>query len=313
MKTSSRRGMTNLRGFWLKRLLYSLLPLLMLLPGGRAFAQDYPGTYSMTVEVSTKLRLHYTLTLSPPQKEGANTGDAEMRVARRGLIATTGNIKDDYGSMLYIYLRDSERTYHVGNWTRSGNQVIIRLSDIEGRRDKADFTGALEGKRIVLTCSNPGMYGHQVQYRMKRDLEESDGTIRGQYRLVREEKIEGQTVRLEYTLFLRSNAEAEMRIVCEKSPGKSDKVGSVFGSIATVYLQEERLRVYHRGTWKQSGGSITISLTDIIGRRDKAEFFGSITPNKLELACNNRGMYGVTKLTLQRDDVNAVGPGRTLD
>ncbi|MDX1932699.1 MAG: hypothetical protein SFU56_08860 [Capsulimonadales bacterium] len=280
-----------------------LLSLLALI-GGKPAVAEVRGEYGMKVRVNLRnVDLTYRLRLNRRSDGGDRQGDAEMTVSRNGFLPSSNRTGDDYGSIATVYLRNRDRVVHRGTWTMYDDRITVTLNDIDGRRDRAVFTGtADDGDRILnLRTDNTGMYGNNVTFRLDRDFRDrqngnnsNDNTpeeFQGTYQTTHQRRIDGRWVRLEYRLRLRDGGNAEMEISTRDNPDDDRDTGRAFGSIATVYLRDRR-RVRHTGRWTASGDNVTVTLEEIEGRRDRTTFTGSLRRDRLNLSCNNRGMYG---------------------
>jgi hypothetical protein len=298
----------------------------------------YEGEYGLLARVNGRdSALLYTLYLSRGSGSSGTSGDAELTVEKRGNLTSDDRNGRDYGSIATVYLRDRRRVTHRGTWSVSGDSMYVSLTSIDGRRDNANFTGPVErgGRLLALRVSNTGMYGNAVSFRFERGLRPADEwegnsgngsanarDYEGEYRLRERRRVAGRTVELEYRLFLRRGGDAELSVRRLDRLQSDDETGRAFGSMATVYLQN-RNEVYHTGRWSVIGNQVSIELTLIDGRRDRAVFSGRLSEGDrrrddrddwddeladrgrdrgdvLDLTVNNRGMYGEVRFRFER-------------
>lgn len=294
-------------------LLFALILLGLITPAhAQRRRSRYDGDYGMIVRVDGRYSaLFYTLDLRRGSSD--ERGDAELTVEKRGNFRINDRTGRDYGSIATVYLKDRQRVLHRGTWYVSGDNITISLTDIDGRKDNATFTGTVDrsGRLLSLRTSNTGMYGNAVSFRLERDYNPSgdwndnnngDSTPRdmeGEYRYRERRRIRGRDIELEYRLVLRRGGEAELSIRRNDPIRNDDETGRAFGSVATVYLKD-RDEVYHTGRWSVVGGKLNVELTLIDGRRDRAVFTGDTNRDGLDLTSNNRGMYGDVRFRFDR-------------
>ena len=96
-------------------------------------------------------------------------GRAEMVTTRRGELRRSRYVDDTYGSLLSVYLNRSDRVAHTGTWSADGDNLTVRLRDIDGRQDNATFTGTWRRGTLRLATRNTGMYGRGVRFDLRRD------------------------------------------------------------------------------------------------------------------------------------------------
>lgn len=285
------------------------------------------GDYSYTQSIRDSWSdgtIRYTLKLK-------SRGNVELIIETTGRVDPNRNLISSYGEIL-DYTSRWGRVVQAGTWRNDGHRLSIDLTRISGDRQDQSLRTRLQGRSsgsvIYLDSFDARLYGRSTSFNFQRiskrssndtliaagallvlaavlanDRKSSSSSdardVEGEYAF---RQAIGRDGGIDYRLELRHNGRAELISRREgELPGRWDAVDR-YGRIVDYLYQDPG--VSHSGTWRRSGSTIIIDLTELrySRRTDRVhiELRGNISREQITIPRSDRDFYGRSAMVFRR-------------
>lgn len=286
------------------------------------------GDYSYTQNIRDSWSdgsIRYTLKLK-------SRGNVELITETTGRVEPDRNLISSYGEIL-DYTSRWGRVVQTGTWRNDGHRLTIDLTRISGGRQDQSLRTRLQGRsansNLYLDSFDSRLYGRSTSFNFQRISKRSSNdtliaagallvlaavlandrkssSSSSDARDVEGEYTYRQTVNrdssINYRLELRRNGRAELISRRDGELPRRWDAADRYGRIVDYLYQDPG--VSHSGTWRRSGSTIIIDLTDLrySRRTDRVhiELRGNISREQITIPRSDRDFYGRSAMVFRR-------------